>query len=192
MPGIKIAPTPRVLLEVYDQNGQLKSVVQNVFRKDETSKYCLISKCCIVLASSFSAFILLVLFSAIFIVSIAPRPGLYRESCVGRSCIKNFGLVCKNYTCDCPTGYHYIDKCTLKKAYLEKCNGNQYCQDNKTLVCLDGVCKCNTAQYWNNEVCKNVLTYGNSCETDIQCDSKLNLYCNLKFGKCDCDSSRLV
>ncbi len=28
--GKKIVPTPRILLEVYDQNGQLKSIIQNI------------------------------------------------------------------------------------------------------------------------------------------------------------------
>jgi hypothetical protein len=183
---------PIILFESFDQNGELKSVIQYVNRKDETSKYCLIPKWCMGLASLFCAFILLILFSAIFIVSTASRPGLYKESCVGRSCVKDFGLVCKNYTCDCPTGYLYIDKCTYKKTFLEKCNGNQYCLDNTNLVCLDGVCKCNTTQYWNNKICTNVLTYGISCKTDIQCNSMLNLYCDLKYGICGCDSSRLV
>lgn len=174
----------------YDKFGRLKSVIRYKIPTDEIKGFVFIPKWFTVLAGAFYLLILLILFAAIFIVTLQSRPGFYQESCLGRSCIKNFGLTCKNNTCTCATGYTYVDKCILKKTYLQQCNANYYCQDNTNLVCLSGVCTCNSTQYWDGKVCTSFSEYHQSCKTDTQCDPRLKLYCNTKYGLCDCTSDR--
>ena len=176
--------------EKYDDSGILQSVIKYKIQEEEKEGYYFIPKWAIVLAGVFYVFVFIMLLTAIFVVYMAPRPGLYQESCLGRSCIKNFGLVCLNSKCSCSTGYLYIDKCVFKKTYAEQCNGNNYCQDNTSLVCLNGACSCNSSQYWNNEACTNFVSYGKSCKTDSQCDPSLKLICDTIHGSCACQSSR--
>ena len=186
----KVADNSVNFYESHDAAGRLQSVIKYKIPQEETEGFYFIPKWAIFLGGLFYVFVLTMLLAAIFVVYNAPRPGLYQESCVGRSCIKNFGLVCLNSTCSCPSGYLYIDKCIFKKTYEEQCNGNTYCQDKKNLVCLNGVCSCNSSQYWNNNTCSNFLSYGKSCKKDSQCDSSLKFICDTMHGSCACPSSR--
>ncbi len=186
----KVIDNSVTLSQKYDKSGEIQSAIKFTVPKEVTTGFYFIPKWAIGLVGIFSVFVLTVLFAAIFVVYNAPRPGLYQESCAGRSCIKNFGLVCANSTCQCPNGYLYIYNCTLKKAYAEKCNGNNYCHDNKNLLCLNGVCSCNSTQYWNNISCSNLVSYGKSCKIDSQCDNNLKLVCDTIHGICACSSAR--
>ena len=178
---------PVIFSEMFDKNGNLQSVLQYRNPKEETKGYCFIPIWLIVSISIFYAFVQITLIAAVFLINFQTRPGLYKESCFGRSCIKNFGLICRNFTCDCPTDYVYINKCMAKKTFMEKCNSNMYCKD--TMTCLNGVCSCNSSQYFNNYTCANIVSYKQSCKIDSQCDSRLILYCNTKYGMCLCNSS---
>jgi hypothetical protein len=176
--------------ESYDINGQVQSVIKYTIPKEETAGYFFIPKWAIGLGALFYIFVLTCLFAAIFVVYNAPRPGLYQESCAGRSCVKNFGLVCVNSTCTCPIGYLYIDKCTVKKTYREQCNNNNYCKDNTNLVCLNGICDCSSKQYWNNKSCSNLGSFAASCKFDSQCDDNLKLICDTTYYACGCSNTR--
>ena len=186
----KVSDNSFTFYESYDSNGQLQSVIKYTIPNEETSGYFFIPKWLIALAVLFYVFVLTCLFAAIFVVYLAPRPGLYQESCAGRSCVKNFNLVCLNNTCTCPNGYVYIDKCTLKKTYSEQCNSNNYCQVKKNLVCLNGVCSCNSKQYWTGNTCPNLGYYASSCNSNSNCDDSIKLVCDTTRGKCGCLSTR--
>ena len=186
----KVIDSSVTLFQNHERSGKLKSVIKYTVPKEETTGFYFIPKWALGLVGLFYVFVLIVLFASIFVVYNAPRPGLYQESCTGRSCIKNLGLVCANSTCECPNGYVYIYNCTLKKAYAEKCNGNYYCQDNKNSFCLNGACSCNSTQYWDNKSCSSFLSYGKSCKIDSQCDNSLKLVCDTMYGMCACSSAR--
>ena len=95
----KVSDNSFTFYESYDSNGQLQSVIKYTIPNEETSGYFFIPKWLIALAVLFYVFVLTCLFAAIFVVYLAPRPGLYQESCAGRSCVKNFNLVCLNNVC---------------------------------------------------------------------------------------------
>ncbi len=178
--------------ENHDNDGKLQSVIKYIIPKEETAGYWFIPKWLIALGGLFYVFVIICLFAAIFVVYDAPRSGLYQESCAGRSCIKNFGLVCDNSKCICPTGYLYVDKCTMKKTYGDRCNANNYCKDNTNLYCLNGVCSCNSSQYWNNNSCSNLRSYAASCDSYSQCDANLKFICDTTHGICSCPITRLT
>ena len=122
--------TPIVFFKSYAANGELKSIIQYK-NLDKENKKCLIPRWVLVLSISWCLFISLILIAALAAVYFAQRPALYKESCVSRSCVKDLNLKCINKTCLCETGYIYIDKCTLKKSYLEQCHLTEICKDNR-------------------------------------------------------------
>ena len=181
-----------VFHQMLDQNGKLSTQMRLKIPVEKTAGYVFIPKWLLVIITVLYAFIQLALLSAVFLVNFEQRPGLYKESCFGRSCTKNLGLICSNSTCLCPTNYAYISKCVAQKTYMQQCNSNIYCTDNTNMVCLNGVCSCNSTQYWTNKTCANIVTYEKSCQTDAQCDASLLLYCNKKYGMCMCNSNRHI
>ena len=182
--------SPIVVKKNFNDRGKLKSIFRYKVPLEETKGFYLIPKWLIVSIGIIYAFVQISLIAAAFLINFQSRPGLYKESCFGRSCNKNFGLLCSNNTCVCPTDYVYIDKCIAKRTYMQKCNSDMYCKD--TMVCLNGVCSCNSSQYLNsnNDTCLNMISYKQSCKTDSQCDSRLILYCSTKYGMCMCNSDR--
>ena len=132
---------------------------------------------------------MLILLTGIIIVHIAPRNGLLGESCFGRSCVKNFGLKCISNICACEAGYEYIDKCILKKTYMQKCHENSICNDTN-LICFNGVCSCNSTQYWNNQTCVSKNSKDSKCLSTLQCLDNLMLYCNTLQSICTCPNNR--
>lgn len=126
---------PLTLVENCNANGEVKTKVE-VIQKEENNR-CMskIPRWVVALAISGACFILLALLAALFAVYFAPRAALYQENCEKRSCVKDFGLKCINKTCLCDTGYVYINKCVLKKNYLEKCHLTIECKDNQNMIC---------------------------------------------------------
>jgi hypothetical protein len=179
---------PEIIYENYRVDGDLKSAVILIDKDVDKSK-CLIPKWALVLCIIGCCFILAVLIAALAAVYFAQRPGLYKESCLMRSCVGNLSLKCINNTCLCNTGYIYIDKCTLKKDYMEKCHLTSYCKDNTSMICMDGVCKCSDLKYWNGKACTNKQSYGKTCTSEDQCLTQSILYCDTKTGKCTCDNT---
>ena len=178
------------LLENYGSNGKLKSVLRLLYKDNVDSKKFLIRRGAIILGIISFCIIGITLIALLAAVCFGPRKGLYQENCSRRSCINNFNLKCINSTCNCDTGYIYIDKCTLKKKYLESCHSTSYCGDNKNLICLDGVCKCNDAiQYWTGSTCSSKSTYQQVCYSNNQCLTSQMLYCNISTLLCLCDTS---
>ena len=172
----------------HDKYGKLKSEIRITVPKEQLAGFVLVPKWLIVTISLIALAIVTTITASVVVIDLAPRPGLYQESCLKRSCIKNFGLTCKNNTCDCPTGYIYINKCIMKKSYMEKCHLTSYCEDGKNLVCLNGVCSCNSTQYWNGKICSTMNTFSKTCTSNSQCNSDQLLYC--KLGNCVCNSNR--
>ena len=116
--------------ESRDQNGQLQSVIRYKIPKEKLNGCVLIPKWLVGLGSIMSVAVLTTIIASVVVIHNAPRAALYQENCSGRSCTKDLGLICKNKTCDCPTGYIYINKCIARKTYMEQCHLNSYCQDN--------------------------------------------------------------
>ena len=171
-----------------DHKGQLKYILRYKFPKEQLNGFVLIPKWLVGLGTIFSFAVLTILLASIIVIDNAPRAALYQEDCTGRSCNKYLGLICKNNTCDCRTGYIYINKCTIKRAYKEQCHLTTYCEDNKNLVCLNGVCSCNSSQYWNGKICLTLNTFGKTCTSSSQCNINQMLYCNQ--GNCVCNANR--
>ncbi len=183
-------PNSKILYENYRENGDLKSIVRLYDNnKDDDKKHCLIPKWALVLSITGFCIIFAILFTALFTVYFAERHGLYQESCMRRSCLKDLSLKCINSTCQCDTGYIYIDKCFIKKDYLQKCHLTSYCIDNTSMICMDGVCKCSDLKYWNGKACTNKVSYAKSCTSDTQCLTQSMLYCDTITGKCTCDNT---
>jgi hypothetical protein len=179
---------PILFQENFRGNGELKSIYQYIDNKKDKNKF-LIPKWCFITGTICCASILITLIASLAVVYYAPRAGLHEESCLRRSCLKSLSLKCINSTCVCDTGYIYIDKCILKKNYLEKCHLTSYCKDNTSMVCMDGVCKCSDLKYWNGNACTNKLSYNKTCASDDQCLTQSMLYCDTKTGKCTCDNT---
>ena len=154
------------------------------------SGFCLIPNWAIPLALLYGLAILIGLIAALAVITFAPPAASYQESCARRSCVKNFGLVCKNNTCNCPSGYIFIEKCTLKKAYMEQCNSDSYCSDNASMICLNGNCLCSSSKYWNGLKCVSRVSYGSSCNSNQQCLENSFLNCDTATGKCTCNTNR--
>ena len=190
---MKTYSEPTVVHQSVGENGKLNSALRYVFPVDKTNGV-LIPKWLLVTASLIATSVLITLVAAIVVVVLAPRNALYLENCAGRSCIPNFGLKCINKTCQCTTGYIYINKCTSKINYMEKCLSLNNCMDSANLVCLNGVCMCNSTAYWNNKksTCINKGNISAACSSNDQCLGNLMITCNIQQGICGCDSTRLV
>jgi hypothetical protein len=170
----------------YDKNNNLKSIIQYIEKDEKHDKY-LLPKWLIGLSAIGSVFIAIFL-GASLALFFSPRHSLYQESCEGKSCVKDLNLRCINKTCLCETGYIYIDKCTLKKNYQEKCHITTFCKDKTKMLCLDGVCKCDAESYWNGSMCQVKSTNDQYCTKDSQCLTSQLLYCDLIRKRCTCDS----
>ena len=177
---------PVTFYENFDENNNLKSIIQYIDKEEKRDK-CLVPKWLVGLCCIGSAFIYILL-AASLILSLSPRHSLYQESCEKKSCAKNLNLKCINKTCLCETGYIYIDKCTLKKNYLEQCHTTAICKDDSKMICLDGVCQCAAESYWNGTMCQVKSTYNQVCTKESQCLTSQLLYCDLTQKKCTCDS----
>ena len=132
---------------------------------------------------------MLLLIAALAGVYFAPRKALFQESCAIRSCLNSLNLKCINNTCTCLGGYIYTNKCILKSKYLEKCHSTTYCEDNKNMICLDGVCKCADSNYWTGSTCSMKSTYTQGCSSDNQCLTSQMLFCDAKTKTCLCNNS---
>ena len=184
---------PVIVYESRDVYGNLQSVIQYVYPKKEKPSGWVIPKWFLGLASIYGIAILIGLISALFVIYFAPPPAFYQENCARRSCVQNFGFICKNQTCLCPNGYIFIDNCTLKKAFMEQCNLNSYCADNTSLICLNGKCSCSSTKYWNGKNCLDKISYGSSCKINDQCLDNLFLYCDPWLNQCACsNTTRLI
>jgi hypothetical protein len=178
-------------LENYRANGELRSVLKLIYYDDVDNKKCFIRRGLLILSMIGFCIIGIILIALIAAVCFASRKALYQENCATRSCVSNLNLKCINNTCNCDSGYLYIDKCTLKKKYLENCHLTSYCEDNMNLVCLDGVCKCNDAtNYWTGSTCVSKKTYQQVCHSNNQCLTLQMFYCDTSTSLCLCDSSR--
>ena len=133
---------------------------------------------------------MLFLLAALFAVYLVPiRDAFHEESCTKRQCRKDLNLKCINKTCLCEPGYIYIDKCVLKKGYMEQClTLTKYCQDNKNLVCRDGVCECNETSFWNGSKCFSQSTIQQNCGKSEECLTFKELICDTASNKCVCDT----
>ena len=183
---VKTKKEPIVYYKNYDENGELKSVVQYI-DKDLKHDECLVPKWLIGLWCIGCLFVSILL-AASLILFFSPRKAFYQENCEKRACLKDLNLKCINKTCLCESGYIYIDKCILKKNYQEKCHITTICKDNTNMLCMDGVCKCGQESYWNGTMCKIKSTFNQACTTDSQCLISQLLYCDLTQKRCTCDS----
>ena len=180
---------PSEVMKTFDKKGNLQSVIQYKFPKEEIKGF-QVPKWTLVTGSLIVLSILIILIAAIVVVVFAPRDALHTENCKGRSCIKNFGLKCINNTCLCPSEYVYIDKCTLRKNYLDNCVYRTSCKEGTNLMCIDGICKCNSTSYWDGKACLNKGKYNSICSNSSQCLTNSILYCDKSLGKCACDATR--
>ena len=179
---------PKTVYKNIGLKGQLKSLIQvKDIITDDTK--CLVPKWTVVLCGFGYCFIAIILISALAVVFFANAPAFYQQSCISRSCFKSLNLKCLNKTCLCDTGYFYIDKCLLKKDYMQQCNDDSYCKDNTSMVCRDGTCTCDNSNYWNGGACISKSTYQQSCTNDNQCFTEKVLYCDSKSKKCSCNNN---
>ena len=174
----------------YSDDGELQSVIKAFKKKPDLTGHFLVPKWLLVLGVLMATSILITLMASIFVVVLAPRPGLINESCAQRSCLKDLNLKCINKTCQCSAGYFYTNKCILTKNYMESCHLISDCKANSNLSCLNGNCNCKNSQYWNGKTCSNRVSYGKTCSYDDQCLANLNLICNTTKGTCDCKDDR--
>ena len=106
----------------YSDDGELQSVIKAFKKKPDLTGHFLVPKWLLVLGVLMATSILITLMASIFVVVLAPRPGLINESCAQRSCLKDLNLKCINKTCQCSAGYFYTNKCILTKNYMESCH----------------------------------------------------------------------
>jgi hypothetical protein len=177
---------PVIFYVNFDENNKLKSIIQYIENIEKHDK-CLVPKWLVGLGCIGSAFITILL-AASLLLFFSPKHSLYQESCEKKSCFKDLNLKCINKTCLCETGYIYIDKCILKKNYIEKCHITAVCKDETEMICLDGVCKCAPESYWNGTMCQVKSTYNQVCTKESHCLTSQFLYCDLTQKKCSCDS----
>ena len=187
----KEATKPIIVQKNFNVKGGLKSIYQFIDRNAKRDKkYFYIPKWLFISCTSIITFVFLIQLVGIIILAMAKRHGLYGENCVARSCNNNIGLKCINQTCQCEPGYFYIDKCTLKREYFEKCFFTSDCKDAAKMTCTNGVCSCNSTQFWNGRSCVNQITFEKTCSNSSQCHTNLLLYCNTAQGICTCPANR--
>lgn len=130
-----------------------------------------------------------IVFSAGIYVFIGSKlPGVYNESCLGRSCTKGLNLKCINGQCLCEMDNYYVIGCQARKQYLKPCYGDSSCIQE--LNCINGVCNCNDQGYWNGSACESKRTFGSTCKSDKQCSSIAMLFCASYKKQCVCPSER--
>lgn len=175
----------------YGLDGRLKSIYRIVEFTEDKNKYCAIPFWQMVMIALGLIAIAIILSAALFIEFNSKRPGLYNESCVGRSCKGGLGLKCINQLCQCQSNQYYVIGCTKKKDYMELCNGNlDSCVDGKNMSCLNGYCMCDYSSYWDGKVCLTMKKYGEKCTSDENCNKDLLLTCDKTRMKCYCSSDR--
>ncbi|CAL8143505.1 unnamed protein product [Orchesella dallaii] len=128
------------------------------------------------------------------------------ESCDSTTqCNSSASLTCNNGACECilPDIMSFNGtKCTLlagKKCTFTTVHKNRNdengiilteelpCITNST--CTNGYCTCASGLYESlNGTCLQKLGYGESCESDLQCNTDLNLACG-ENKRCDCNTN---
>ncbi|UJR16845.1 hypothetical protein I4U23_003744 [Adineta vaga] len=119
-------------------------------------------------------------------VSIVASTSTSRVSC--DYCYPDRYLVCRNNTCQCPTGTFYDnqDSC-LNQLYVDStmaCQDDTWCNQALNLTCQCGKCQCPTGTMWKNKTCVPQYLSGVSCNTSDQCRNDLNLVCSRKNKTC--------
>jgi hypothetical protein len=169
----------------YDSDGKLYSIWQ-ILIKNRLRKF----EWLVGLFIFYLFGITITLLSGIIALESVPIPGLYTETCNGRSCTKGLGLKCIDGICQCPADQYYTKGCIDKKSNMETCNNKtSNCKDNTGLTCRDGVCKCDYFYYWNGDMCKLGKNLSESCTSDNQCLTNLMLNCDQNEKKCRCDGN---
>jgi hypothetical protein len=123
----------------------------------------------------------------------------------GTSCVQSSPGV---YTCECPVLQYFNPDgyCTNQTLVNTNCSAtSKACRSDLGLICLNGLCVCNSTQFWLNSItgCRNYYIYGQSpCSADNQCASTLicnngsNTPCTcpslLSSGYCDCYRSHSI
>ena len=190
---LNIASTEQesVIVQInYGPDKKLRSIWKYMVPKKEHMRKnhipCwLIGTFCFLLAS------LLIVFGAAMYLKSVKRPGVYTESCVGRSCINGFGLKCISGICDCNSNQFYQKGCRPKLNYTEQCMSNtNFCADDQNLVCRDGVCKCDSTMFWSGKQCSSKSSFSSSCYNEDQCLAETKLTCDLNRKLCVCPSNR--
>ena len=184
----------RIMFEKRKPNNRLNCVVQYTKSVPVVNVYVVsVEKWKIGVAVIGFAFCLTCLLAAILIVVYAQMPGLYMESCKGRSCTSGLNLKCVNNTCVCTSNEFYSKSCEKKKTYSEHCSLLLPCEDGKSLLCRDGVCKCNSTSYWKSTSCTPKKGYKQDCSNTSQClNDLLMLTCDSISKKCLCNSARYL
>ena len=174
------------------ENGRIKSKIYIFRRKLSQSKgFLLIPKWILALLAKFFCCLFIVFLIGYLIFYFGLQPGVYKQSCIGRSCAPGFNLKCLNGICDCETDFFYYNFCQKKKSYLESCHVTSHFLEYKSLICLKGKCVCDDNQYWNGNGCFNRKTYREVCTGD-QCLNFKMLFCDNELGLCSCESTRLL
>lgn len=63
-------------------------------------------------------------------------------------------------------------------AYNKTCD---FCQDDRYLFCINGLCRCSFNAYWDGTICQKQKYAGESCSQDNECRTyPYNLTCNTK------------
>jgi hypothetical protein len=105
------------------------------------------------------------------------------------------GTLCKSiassYKCICPSlmFYNYISlKCIEQLLNNNTCTVLDACRNDLGLNCENGICQCNSTQFWNASACVNYYSYNQgSCSGNSQCIS--NLICKTSGVSCLCPTS---
>lgn len=145
----------------------------------------------VILGSMGIAYLAIVFACAFIFINQSKRPGLYLESCSGRSCEKSLNLKCINSICNCTGQQYYLKKCNSKKGNLEKCHNSNECLSSENFICFNGKCQCKQEYYWIGHRCAKRVTYGEICSSDDQCLTKTQmLTCDKLIGLCTCPENR--
>ncbi|CAF1244126.1 unnamed protein product [Adineta ricciae] len=104
----------------------------------------------------------------------------YNQSC--DHCFPDRYLVCRNNTCQCPTGTFYDNQghC-LNQLYADStltCEDDSWCNQALNLSCQCGKCQCPNGYVWRNKTCIPQLMSGISCNTSDDCRKDLHLMCS--------------
>lgn len=174
-------------------NGKLKSVIQYVYPIVKNDKKKARLSFCLFVVILYTTLALLIFLASTIYILASQRSALYSENCVRRSCMSGLNMKCINNTCTCLANQYYMKGCKNKSNYSQQCMNNaKYCVDGQKLTCLDGICKCDRASYWNSNktICLTKSTYGGSCITSDQCVTTAQITCDFSKNQCLCQSNR--
>lgn len=158
------------------------------------------------------------LFAIVFLITITSLYAAntdeadYGQICISKPCMTSKRLLCINQTCQCNLKEEFWNNIKCETKSLSNRAHGELCKIEYTICtsqskCVDSICQCDPANFWDGSLCKAKKTFLDICsirpridtaspnysptncvsDTEcLECSNSSLLYCDASSGRCMC------